>query len=120
MLRSPLRRRTPLQSRIRPAVPADVRRALAARSEGRCETQLPGCLGTATDPCHRVGRAQGGADTLANVHHSCRVCHRWTHDRPKEANELGLILWSRQVPELEPMAYRNAGWVLLGTVVTWL
>lgn len=120
LARSPLRRRTPLKSRIRPAVPADVRDALAARSEGRCEAQLPGCLGTATDPCHRVGQAQGGADTLANLHHSCRVCHEWCHARPAEACDLGLMLKSWQVPELEPMAYRNAGWVLLGESVVWL
>lgn len=114
MQRSSLTRRTGLKSRIRPAVPDALRKALLARSEGRCEAQLPGCLGTATDPCHRVGQAQGGADTLTNVWHGCRACHSWTHERVAEAVDLGLILRSWQVPELEPMAYRSSRWVLLG------
>ena len=120
MRRSPIARRTPLKSRVKPAIPPAVHKALVARSDGLCEAQLPGCLGTATDPCHRVGRAQGGADTVFNAWHGCRRCHEWCHARPAEACELGLMLKSWQVPELEPMAYRNSGWVLLGTVVTWL
>jgi hypothetical protein len=113
LARSPIARRTRLKSRIEP-FPADVRKALAARSGGWCEAQLPGCLGTATDPCHRVGRAQGGADTVFNVWFGCRRCHEWCHARPAEACDLGLMLKSWQVPELEPMAYRDSGWVLLG------
>jgi hypothetical protein len=117
LTRSPIQRRTPLRSRVRSAIPPDVRKALAARSEGLCEAQLPGCLGRATDACHRVGRAQG-ADTLENVWHGCRMCHSWTHERVEEARDLGLILKRHQVPELEPMAYRSQGWVLLGEAVT--
>lgn len=114
MQRSSLTRRTGLKSRIRPSVPDVLRKALLARSEGRCEAALPGCLGTATDPCHRVGQAQGGPDTLPNVVHCCRRCHEWCHARPAEACDLGLMLKSWQVPELEPMVYRNSRWVLLG------
>jgi hypothetical protein len=44
----------------------------------------------------------------------------WCHQRPAEACDLGLMLKSWQVPELEPMAYRSQGWVLLGMEVTWL
>jgi hypothetical protein len=121
LTRSPIARRAPLKSRVKPAVPAEVLKALAARSDGFCEAQLPGCLGTATDPCHRVGRAQGGPDTLENLWHGCRMCHSWTHDRVDEARDLGLMLRSWQRPELEPAAYRSAGWVLLGEdEVTWL
>jgi hypothetical protein len=116
----PIQRRTRLKSRVKPAVPPSVRSALVARSGGLCEAQLPGCLGTATDTCHRVGQAQGGADTLANVWHGCRRCHEWTHQRVAEARELGLILESWRVPALEPMAYRSASWVLLAEEVTWL
>lgn len=106
--------RSPLKSRAKPAVPAHVLKALAARSDGWCEAELPGCLGRATDPCHRVGRAQGGADTLDNLWHGCRICHEWCHARPAEAYDLGLMLKSWQIPELEPMAYRSGSWVLLG------
>jgi hypothetical protein len=116
LTRSPIARRAPLKSRVKPAVPAEVLKALAARSDGFCEAQLPGCLGTATDPCHRVGRAQGGPDTLANCWWGCRRCHEWAHARPAEAYDLGLMLKSWQIPELEPMAYRDR-WVLLGETV---
>ena len=112
--RTPIVRNTRLRSRVQPAVPDALRKALLARSEGRCEAELPGCLGTATDPCHRVGQAQGGADTLTNCWHGCRRCHEWTHARVAEAVELGLILRSWQIHELEPMAYRSSRWVLLG------
>jgi hypothetical protein len=120
MLRSPIKRRTTLKSRVKPAVPASVLKALAARSGGLCEAFLHSCLGRATDPCHRVGRAQGGTDALENLWHGCRICHEWTHQRVAEATELGLILASFQRPELEPMAYRSQGWVLLGEEVAWL
>lgn len=120
MQRSSLPRRTGLKSRIRPAVPDALRKALVARSGGVCEAALPGCLGTATDPCHRVGRAQGGAHTLENLWHGCRMCHDWTHAHVAEARDLGLILKSWQNPATTPMAYRNRGWVLLGDEVTWL
>jgi hypothetical protein len=46
------------------------------------------------------------------------MCHSWTHERVEEARDLGLILKRHQVPELEPMAYRSQGWVLLGEAVT--
>lgn len=118
MQRSSLTRRTGLKSRIRPAVPDALRMALVARSGGLCEATLPGCLGTATDPCHRVGQAQGGPDTLENLWHGCRMCHSWTHERVAEALDLGLMLKSWQVPELEPMSYRNECWALLGEEVT--
>lgn len=118
LARSPLHRRTPLKSRVRPAVPASVLKALAARSGGLCEAELPGCLGRATDPCHRVGQAQGAPDTLANVWMGCRRCHEWCHARVAEACDLGLMLKSWQIPELEPMSYRSECWALLGTEVT--
>jgi hypothetical protein len=118
LTRSPIVRRTPLKSRVKPAVPQNVLKALAARSGGWCEAQLPGCLGRATDPCHRVGRAQGGGDALSGLWHGCRRCHEWCHARVAEACDLGLMLRSWQVPELEPMAYRSGAWVLLGEEVT--
>ena len=120
LTRSPIRRRTPLKSRVRPAVQPAVLKALAARSDGVCEARLPGCLGTATDPCHRVGQAQGGPDTVFNVWHGCRRCHQWCHERPAEACDLGLMLRSWQNPALEPMAYRSQGFALLGEEVVWL
>jgi hypothetical protein len=104
-----------LKSTYRPAVPEDVTVALAVRSGGWCELQLNGCLGRATDPCHRIGRGGGrkkGAakqesDRLSNVLHGCRLCHGWTHARPTESCELGLMLHRGQNPAMEPVLYRN-------------
>lgn len=104
-----------LKSTYRPAVPQDVSAALNVRSGGWCELQLRGCLGRATDPCHRIGRGGGrkkGAaktesDRLSNVLHGCRMCHAWTHARPAESYELGLMLRRGQNPAMEPVLYRN-------------
>jgi hypothetical protein len=88
------------------------------RAAGRCEARLPGCQGQATDPCHRKHRKAGGRPAgddarLSNAWAGCRSCHDWTHARPAEANDLGLLLEEWQDPAVEPMAYQNAGLVVL-------
>ena len=122
MRRTPLKRteslaRQPMRrTRPRPTIPAALRAQLVERSGGWCEARLPGCTGRATDACHRVTRGMGGRlddGYLSNLWHGCRTCHRWTHDRPTEANELGLMLENWQDPRQEPMAYQSAGMVLL-------
>jgi hypothetical protein len=113
--RSPLRRRTPLLARLRPAVTTGVRAALVDRSAGVCEMALPGCTTWATDAAHRVSRKAGGrrgaakthADALSNVLHACRVCHAWCHARPVEAYELGMALREWHNPLAEPVMYRG-------------
>lgn len=97
------------------------RATLRARSGGYCEMGLAGCTGWATEVAHRIKRGMGGrhgealaeSNRLANLLHSCHTCHAWTHDRPTEANDLGLMLEEHQNPRDEPVAYREAGWVLL-------
>lgn len=105
-----------------PAVPPSVRKALAARSGGFCEMRLDGCLGRATDPCHRIGRGNGGrhgaakvaSDRLANVVHGCRRCHEFCHDNPDAAKDLGLMLPDRSRPERARVWLpAHGGWVLL-------
>lgn len=128
MLRSSPLRRTPItratkikRSRPKPAVPAEVRQLLVARSQGFCEARLHGCLGAGTDTHHRItqkaggrkGEAAGRHNQLANCLDVCRVCHSWITDRPAEAYDLGLSLREWQVPVVEPVAYMDTGWVLL-------
>jgi hypothetical protein len=96
--------------------------ALAERSEGRCEMQLPGCWVWATDPCHRIGTKAGGRqgeaathhDRLSNVLHGCRPCHDWqtgTGNRlPAEAK--GYVLREHRDTLAEPVRYRGV-WSLL-------
>jgi len=117
---APMKRTAMRQSRPRPAVPSHVREPLQARSSGWCEARLPGCTGQATDACHRIARKAGGRpdmerkhDSLSNLWHGCRACHRWATLRPAEAYELGLALKEHQDPTVEPMAYQSEGWVRL-------
>lgn len=104
----------------------DVVEALRERSGGWCEMALPGCLGRATEVCHRIKRGMGGRkgvarsenNRLSNVIDGCHVCHGWTHSRPTEAGELGLILEEWQDPPTEPVARRGV-LVLLADDGTW-
>lgn len=97
------------------AVAVKVKVALALRSGSRCEMALHGCTVTATDPAHRIKQGMGGRqgaakdlhDVLSNVLHACRTCHSWTHARPAEAYELGLMLREHQTPTREPVVYRG-------------
>lgn len=116
--RSPLSRSSSWSKRTaRFTVPPGVRQALKIRSGGLCEARLPGCAGQATDVCHRIARKMGGRPDdfhrLSNVWHGCRTCHRWATDNPAEAYDLGLALKEWQNPEREPIAYQNAGFVVL-------
>lgn len=110
-------KRTPLKYRWKPAVPAEVRELLIARSGGWCEAQIPTiCTGGATDSAHRITRKAGGRhgqakaehDQLANLLDLCRACHRWTHDNPHSAKDLGLALSETDEPCSCPVAYRGA------------
>lgn len=115
---APMKRTRMKATRPKPAVPKEVRELLWARAQGVCEAQLPGCTYEATDACHRIARKAGGRPNgddarLSNLWAGCRVCHRWATDRPAEAYDLGLMLRDWQDPFREPMAYQNAGFVLL-------
>lgn len=114
LTRSPMKRTRPKRC------PAEVRtrRVVAKRSGGLCEMNLSGCTRWATDTAHRVAVGMGGKPLdndwrPSNVVHACRTCHSWCHARPTEAYDLGLMLKQHQEPMAEPMAYQNAGWVVL-------
>ncbi|MEO3922675.1 hypothetical protein ABGB07_02150 [Micromonosporaceae bacterium B7E4] len=120
-------KRTRMKNRYRPTGPTtDEMEKLRERSGGLCEMQLPGCLGRATDVCHRIKRGMGGRkgaarelnNRLSNVIHGCRECHGWTHARPEEAYDLGLMLREGQDPENEPVT-RRCEWVYLYDDGSW-
>lgn len=119
-----LTRRTPLaRTPMKRTPPKRINRTAKAivreRSGGWCEMRLPGCLGRATDFSHRIGRGVGGPDTASNGMDAFRMCHGWCHSRPEEAKGLGLMLESWQDPTNEPVAYQNAGMVLLDNEGLW-
>jgi hypothetical protein len=108
---------TILPKRPQPAVPSQRSKTLADRSGSWCEPQLAeaGCWGRATDPHHRITRKDGGrhgeakerSDQLSGLVHACRPCHRWVHDHPAKARDLGLLLREHQIPAYEPVLYRG-------------
>lgn len=98
---------------MRPAISPEGRQILTARSGGWCEARLYGCLGLATDACHRRRREAWRPEQLSDYWHGCRICHSWTHTNVTEAKDLGLILELWQDPTVEPMAYQSEGWVRL-------
>lgn len=55
----------------------------------------------------RKGEARERNNRLSNVLHGCRECHMWTHARPQEAYELGLMLRQWQDPAEEPVVRRG-------------
>jgi len=112
--------RTKRPTASRPTIPATVRAALAARSDGICEMALPACTGLAVDPAHRIRTGMGGRkreakiahDVLSNLIHSCRSCHRWTHSEPTASDGMGLIVRDGSDPLKRPVLYRGS-WRLL-------
>lgn len=107
--------RATLSTRVPPAVPDDLRADLKKRSKGYCEMALPGCLGVATDPAHRISRKTGGRkragkarlDRLSVILHACRRCHDWSEARPAESYDLGLKIKENAIPTQEPVVYRG-------------
>jgi hypothetical protein len=104
--------------RARKRAEAAVRALIVARSSGYCELRLHDCMGVGTDLAHRIGRKMGGRPLLddlraSNALFSCRRCHSWCHDRVDEARDLGFMLKEGQDPTVEPVAYQNAGFVVL-------
>lgn len=97
-------------------IPELIRVRLAARSEGRCEVELYGCRGRATDAHHRITTKAGGrhgeaADAhhvLSNLLHLCRPCHSWITDHPAESYAGGFSLREGDKPTQQPVVYRGS------------
>lgn len=108
-------RRSAIKSKVQERTEEEktARELVRMRSGGWCEIRLTGCLGRATDFSHRIRRSQGGPWTASNGLDACRMCHHWCGMRDDEANGLGLTLKSYQDPTSVPVAYQNAGLVIL-------
>lgn len=97
--------------RAQPAVPASVRKRLAARSKGVCEVGLHVCTGVATDPQHRITQKAGGRhgeakvhhDRLSNLLHCCRPCHDHITGEPFESYQNGWSCKEGADTEAEPV-----------------
>jgi hypothetical protein len=91
--RSPLKRRTPLVSRI--SDPPELRKAKKAvreRSGGKCEARIPSvCTGRATDAHHVKMRSRGGKHDPSNLLDVCRRCHDWIGSNPRSATQVGFL-----------------------------
>ena len=101
----PLRRRTWIRSRsakktAEDAAYAEFRRERLERSP-RCEAcvRIAGSVSgvflghprAATEIHHVKLRSRGGKNTHENTLAVCSICHRWIHDNPKAASEIGLM-----------------------------
>lgn len=54
---------------------------------------------------HRVRRSQCGGNEPQNLITLCATCHRWVHDHPYAANQLGLLLRHGDDPLLIPVRH---------------
>lgn len=78
-------------------------RALASRSQGRCE----GCAAAGDlERAHRDRRSAGGRWAPANLLHLCRGCHSWAHSHERHARGLGWEL----IPGSDPT--RHPAWIM--------
>jgi 5-methylcytosine-specific restriction endonuclease McrA len=108
MKRTALKRYTPLRKvsklkhrRQAVTIPKAVREAVKERSGGRCEgveeicsgnnVHRVRCVKNGSDMHHVKGKGRGGKNTSENIIYLCRSCHRYTHDNPAKARELGLM-----------------------------
>jgi hypothetical protein len=104
--RKPLKQKTPLKryKRLNPIsknkeraakrfIPKAVLKQLHERSGGQCEVIVQGyrCNGGAKDPHHVLPKGRGGKNTLDNLLHICRWCHRLIHDYPDKAEQMGIL-----------------------------
>ena len=93
----PLRRRTPLRPMGRKgardqADRRNIRRALMARSGGRCEARWSEfCTGVGVHAHHLRRRSAGGTNDLDNLIWVCAFDHQRIHDCPAEALVRGFL-----------------------------
>ena len=78
--------------RKRDAVYPERRRQVFDRAEGRCEAMAGmWCTGRCENVHHKAGRLGEDPHALDGLVGICGPCHRWVHDNPGEAYELGLM-----------------------------
>ena len=97
----------------RPGFPQTVLDRVQARSEGRCEAQLPHCTGQAEQFHHRRPRAMGGSrrastNTASNCLHLCASCHQWIETNRRQALSFGFLVLQHHQPTERPVWWRSA------------
>lgn len=97
-------KRTPMKKvQADDPIQAETRKALAERSEGRCEARLGfWCTGVATHAHHRKLRRYGD-HSLACLLHVCSSCHTAIHAEPKWSYEHGFLV--RQHEDTSRLAF---------------
>lgn len=81
------------------------RQAAFARANGWCEAMVLGCTGRAEQTHHIEGRGGDDPHRLENLKVMCAHCHRWTHDNPRRARNLGLM--RSRMSQVRPSALRQ-------------
>ena len=100
MKRTPLRRRSKAKAAADAIYSAFRAEWLDGRACEKCGTAV------ATEIHHRRTRGHRGHLTLpANAARLCHACHRWVHDNPREAHDLGWLVWPGD-PDWQPLAAR--------------
>jgi 5-methylcytosine-specific restriction endonuclease McrA len=92
---------------------AKARKAVKARSLGRCEVDG---VTAATEMHHRQNRSQGGSWTPENLMHICSVHHLHITTHPQAAREQGWSVPSYMNPARTPVWIARRGFVLLNNV----
>lgn len=72
------------------------RAVVIARSGGKCEGPRivgvhPSYAHGGSHVHHVLSRGRGGSHDPSNLLHACADLHRWIHDNPHEASEIGLL-----------------------------
>lgn len=96
-------------------MPVSVAYKVIERAGGTCEaylTRRAKCKRVPQHLHHRKMRSQGGENTPSNLLAVCHECHRWVHDKPAKAYELGLLVKSSKTPCDVPVL-RRGNWALL-------
>jgi 5-methylcytosine-specific restriction endonuclease McrA len=89
-----LKRRTPLRPKHRASLGDVLVLMHHFGTDPRCV--FPDCDKEAEDLHHVKPKGRGGSDELANIKPLCRRHHRWVHENPNKANEMGLLIHSWQ------------------------
>lgn len=94
MKRTPIRRVSKKKAKA-DRVYAKARQAVFARAGWECEANVEGICPPGAHRAevvhHRRLRSQGGTHDLSNLVALCDTAHRWAHDNPLAAQQLGLI-----------------------------
>lgn len=111
MRRTPISRRMSTTRRASTTRMKSARTVLEERSAGNCE--ICGQVLTASPSGfdfqmhHRLSRARGGGDEVANLTACHPTCHARVHSRVTVATDCGWVLASGAIPEATSLIYQH-------------